>query len=84
MNVLWCSSGCSGNWVQVRFHHDGYAGQSSDYGEPLQNMIQKYNEMYGEDAYEQDGNSVDESLTENGRMIRHLMLVPEMSSGSWD
>ena len=40
--------------------------------------------MYGEDAYEQDGNSVDESLTENGRMIRHLMLVPEMSSGSWD
>ena len=84
MNVLWCSSGCSGNWVQVRFHHDGYAGQSSDYGEPLQSMIQKYNEMYGEDAYEQDGNSVDESLTENGRMIRHLMLVPEMSSGSWD
>ena len=84
MNVLWCSSGCSGNWVQVRFHHDGYAGQSSDYGEPLQNMIQKYNEMYGEDAYEQDGNSVDESLTENGRMIRDLMLVPEMSSGSWD
>ena len=47
-------------------------------------MIQKYDEMYGEDAYEQDGNSVDESLTENGRMIRHLMLVPEMSSGSWD
>ena len=23
MNVLWCSSGCNGNWVQVGFHHDG-------------------------------------------------------------
>ena len=36
MNVLGCASGCNGNWVQVRFHHDGYAGQSADYGEPLQ------------------------------------------------
>ena len=27
MNVLGCASGCTGNWVQVRFHHDGYAGQ---------------------------------------------------------
>ena len=54
MNVLGCASGCNGNWVQVRFHHDGYAGQSADYGEPLQAMIEKYNELYGNDAYEQD------------------------------
>ena len=80
MNVLWCSSGCAGNWVQVRFHHDGYAGQSSDYGEPLQNMIQKYNEMYGEDAYEQDSNNVDESLTKDGRRIRHLMLILKLKT----
>ena len=45
MNVLGCASGCNGNWVQVRFHHDGYAGQSADYGEPLQAMIEKYNEL---------------------------------------
>ena len=80
MNVLWCSSGCTGNWVQVRFHHDGYVGQESDYGEPLQSMISKYNELYGADAYEQDGNKVDDALTENGRRIRHLRLIPEMSS----
>ena len=43
-------------------------------------MIQKYNEMYGEDAYEQDSNNVDESLIQDGRRIRHLMLIPEMSS----
>jgi hypothetical protein len=80
MNVLWCSSGCTGNWVQVRFHHDGYVGQAADYGEPLQAMIEKYNELYGEDAYEQDSNSVDSGLTEDGRRIRHLLLRPEMSS----
>jgi hypothetical protein len=80
MNVLWCSSGCSGNWVQVRFHHDGYAGQSSDYGEPLQNMIQKYNEMYGGGSYEQDVESVNASLMPNGRRIVHMRLLREATS----
>jgi hypothetical protein len=80
MNVLWCSSGCTGNWVQVRFHHDGFMGQGSDYGEPLQNMIAKYNEIYGEDAYEQDSNSASASLTDDGFRVRHLMFMPEMSS----
>ena len=80
MNVLWCSSGCSGNWVQVRFHHDGFTGQASDYGEPLQNMISKYNEIFGEDAYDQDSASAEDALVEDGRRIRHLMLIPEMSS----
>lgn len=82
MNVLGCASGCNGNWVQVRFHHDGYAGQSADYGEPLQAMIDKYNELYGNDAYEQDSDKVDATLMPEGRRIRHLMLMPEMSS-SW-
>ena len=80
MNVLWCSSGCNGNWVQVRFHHDGYEGQASDYGEPLQNLITKYNEIYGEDAYEQDSSSASASLTDDGFRVRHLMFMPEMSS----
>ena len=82
MNVLGCASGCNGNWVQVRFHHDGYAGQSADYGEPLQAMIEKYNELYGNDAYEQDSDKGDATLMPEGRRIRHLMLMPEMSS-SW-
>ena len=82
MNVLGCASGCNGNWVQVRFHHDGYAGQSADYGEPLQAMIEKYNELYGNDSYEQDSDKVDATLMPEGRRIRHLMLMPEMSS-SW-
>jgi len=80
MSVLVCTSGCEGNVVQVRFHHDGFTGQSSDYGEPLQNMIAKYNELYGEDAYEQDSNSVDATLEDNGRIIRHHEIIPELSS----
>ena len=84
MNVLYCSSGCNGNWVQVRFSHDGYAGQAADYGEPLAAMIEKYNELYGNEAYEQDGTAVQESLMPDGMRIRHLMLMRDMSSTSWD
>tara|TARA_B100000795_G_scaffold268843_1_gene256673 strand:- start:7044 stop:7790 length:747 start_codon:yes stop_codon:yes gene_type:complete len=80
MNVLYCNSGCNGNVVQVRFHHKNFAGQSNDYGIPLKKMIEKYDELYGEDAYEQDSQKVDESLMPNGRTVRHQVLVPELSS----
>jgi hypothetical protein len=43
-------------------------------------MIAKYDELYGKDAYEQDSQKVDESLMPNGRMIRHQVLIPELSS----
>ena len=46
MSVFVCQSGSNGNVVQVRFHHDGWLGQSADYDEPLQNMVNKYEEMY--------------------------------------
>ena len=82
MSVLVCNSGCIGNVVQVRFHHDGFVGQASDYGDPLQNMIAKYNELFGDDSYEQDSGKVDASLEDNGRSIRHHEIIPELSS-SW-
>ena len=80
VSVLVCNSGCNGNVVQVRFHHDGFTGQSSDYGEPLQNMIASYNEIYGDDSYAQDSAKMAESLEENGRSIRHHEYLPELSS----
>jgi hypothetical protein len=80
MNVLYCNSGCDGNLVQVRFHHKNFAGQSKDYGLSYKNLVEKYNELYGKDAYEQDSQKVDESLLPNGRMVRHQVLVPELSS----
>ena len=80
MGVWYCQSGCDGNVVMVRFHHKSFAGQMEDYGKPLVDMIAKYNEMYGKDAYEQDGDKVDASLLEYGRKIRHYKFRPEMSS----
>ena len=75
MNVLYCNSGCDGNVVQVRFHHKNFTGQSTDYGKPLTDMIAKYDELYGKDAYEQDSQKVDESLEPNGRMISCLLYT---------
>ena len=65
---------------QVRFHHDGFTGQSSDYGEPLQNMIASYNEIYGDDSYAQDSFKNGRVFRENVRSIRHHEYLPELSS----
>ena len=80
MSVFYCASGCDGNWVQVRFHHDSFVAQSEVNGEPLQNYIAKYNEMYGDDAYEQDGGRMQESLMPDGMRVRHHEHLPELSS----
>ena len=40
----------------------------------------KYNELFGNDAYEQDGEKVDKALVENGRGRMHLRFIPEASS----
>ena len=62
--VLACSSGCDGNWVAVFFDHSGFEDQQSDYGEPLQALIEKYNEMFGPDSYDQDGSRVEAAVEE--------------------
>ena len=50
MGVWYCQSGCDGNVVMVRFHRKSFAGQMEDYGQPLVDMIAKYNEIYGKDT----------------------------------
>ena len=80
MSVFYCASGCNGNWVQVRFHHDSFTAQAETNGEPLENYIAKYNEMYGNDSYEQDGDKMQESLMPDGMRVRHLEYLPELSS----
>ena len=80
MSVFYCASGCNGNWVQVRFHHDSFTGQAETNGEPLENYIAKYNEMYGNDSYEQDGDKMQESLMPDGMRVRHHEYLPELSS----
>ena len=77
MNVLWCSSGCAGNWVQVRYHHKNFAGEASD-NSNFSKVVEKYNEMYGEDSYEDDSQKLQMSVIEN--RTRHHQRLPELSS----
>jgi len=76
--VLNCTSGCDGNWVAVFFDHASFEDQQSDYGEPLQALISKYDEMFGPDSYDQDSARVQAAVEE--RRIRHMRLIPELSS----
>ena len=62
------------------FEYESWADQQNYNQEMLPKMIEKYNELYGNNAYEQDGSKVDKSLTENGRARIHLRFIPEASS----
>ena len=80
MHSVYCSSGCNGNVAMILFEYESFSDQQSYNQEMLPQMIEKYNELYGNDAYEQDGNKVDESLVENGRGRLYLRFIPEASS----
>ena len=41
-------------------------------------MVEKYNELFGNNAYENDGNKVDDALVENGRGRLHLRLIQKL------
>ena len=80
MHSVVCSSGCNGNVALILFEYESWEDQQKYNQENLPKMIEKYNELYGNDAYEQDGNKVDKALTENGRGRVHLRFIPEASS----
>ena len=77
----WCGSGCDGPTVVVFFSHADYEDQLND-GAGNQALWEKYDEMYGEGAHDQDVERMVQSLKENGQRTRHLMLIPEASSGN--
>ena len=56
-----------------------YADQMAA-NEQVQKAVDKYNELYGNDAYEYDLEKMIESLMPNGQKIRDLMFLPELSS----
>ena len=77
VSTLNCMSGCDGNVVQVRYHHKNFEGQVSD-NSNFSKVIEKYNEMFGEDSYEDDSQKLQMSVTEN--KTRHHQRLPELSS----
>lgn len=78
-STWWCGSGCDGPTVVVFFSHSDYEDQLND-SQGNQALWDKYDEIYGDGAHEQDVNRMVQSLTENGQRIRHLMLIPDASS----
>ena len=78
MHSVVCSSGCNGN-VALILLNMSFSDQQKYNQEMLPKMIEKYNEIYGNDAYEQDGDKVDMALTENGRGRMHLRFIPEVA-----
>ena len=77
VSTLNCASGCDGNWVQVRYHHKNFTGEASD-NSNFSQVVEKYNEMYGEDSYEDDSQKLQMSVIEN--RTRHHQRLPELSS----
>ena len=80
MEVWWCGSGCNGNTVNVVFGHKNYAEQATDNSEEWVKVVEKYNEMFGEDAYEEDIQAFETSLEMYGRSSHSMSFQPEMSS----
>ena len=63
----------------VFYYFRDYADQMAA-NEQVQKAVDKYNELYGNDAYEYDLEKMIESLMPNGQKIRDLMFLPELSS----
>ena len=81
MDVWSCGSGCNGNVVMVVFSHKNYSDQYTSNTEQFPKLVEKYNEMFGNDAYEQDSSRLDDSLEMLwGRRIVHMNFLPELSS----
>jgi len=65
VGVLSCQSGCNGAWVQVRYHHKDFASMQKENSEMFPKVVEKYEEIYGEDSYEDDYINISLSVSEN-------------------
>lgn len=79
VTVMECNSGCNGNWVMVRFHHENFAGETDDWNS-RPDFIKKYNELFGEGSLEQDSARFRASLMDDGMRVRHHQYMSELSS----
>ncbi len=79
MTTWWCASGCNGSNAVVFYNYKNYADQSAGNVE-IEKAVEKYNELYGNDSYEQDLGKMEASLMPNGQRLRDLMFLPELSS----
>ena len=79
VGVMNCMSGCNGNWIQVRFHHEDFAGEAKAW-ENLPKFAEEYNSIFGEGSLEEDQERLRASLMPDGRRIRHHKRMPALST----
>ena len=78
VGVMSCMSGCNGNWVMVRYHHKDLSSMQEENSNMFSKVVEKYNQIYGEESYEDDYTNIQLSVLEN---ISHFQkLLPELSS----
>ena len=78
VGVMSCMSGCNGNWVMVRYHHKDLSSMQEENSNMFSKVVEKYNQIYGEESYEDDYTNIQLSVSEN---ISHFQkLLPELSS----
>ena len=78
VGVMSCMSGCNGNWVMVRYHHTDLSSMQEENSNMFSKVVEKYNQIYGEESYEDDYTNIQLSVSEN---ISHFQkLLPELSS----
>ena len=81
VTTLNCNSGCDGNWVMVRYHHKDFKNENDDNSKIFPVVVEKYNELFGKDSYEEDSQRLQMSVEEN--RTRHHQRMPALSS-SWN
>ena len=78
VGVMSCMSGCNGSWVMVRYHHKDLASMQDENSNMFSKVVDKYNELYGKESYDDDYLNIQLSVSEN---ISHFQkLLPELSS----
>ncbi len=78
VGVMSCMSGCNGNWVMVRYHHKDLTSMQNENSNMFSKVVDKYNELYGNESYDDDYLNIQLSVSEN---ISHFQkLLPELSS----
>ena len=80
MEVWACASGCDGNTVNIVFGHKNYAELASDNNEEWTKVYEKYNELFGDKAYDEDIKDFESSLEMYGRSSYEMTFLPELSS----
>ncbi|MGC6423266.1 MAG: hypothetical protein ACON47_08685 [Flavobacteriaceae bacterium] len=80
LEVWNCANGCAGNLAMVVFGHSNMEEYGSDNDTEWPKVVKKYNELFGENRYNEDGQKFNESLEMYGKSVMGMEFLPKLSS----